>query len=270
MDSLSLGASRRQATDRCRVQPPDAENRTSGGVEGLRGEIPVTPSDPLSGTSNSYSGTTTVAAGTLAWSNVGSLGQGSVAVASGAKLNLAFSGTRQVSTLSLGGAGQAIGTYGSTASSATYKNDTYFSGTGVINVTSTVAASMAAAPMVVAKSAASKSAPVFTANPTIMGGASESVPYTGQTLAGKATDADAGDTLTYSKVSGPAWLAVASNGALSGTPPAGTSGLNSFVVRVTDSFAATGDTGLQITVTGLPLPWMIGSIGSGMLTGSTT
>ena len=27
------------------VQPPDAENRTSGGVEGLRGEIPVSPSD---------------------------------------------------------------------------------------------------------------------------------------------------------------------------------------------------------------------------------
>ena len=29
-----------------RVQPPDAENRMSGGVEGLRGGIPVSPSDP--------------------------------------------------------------------------------------------------------------------------------------------------------------------------------------------------------------------------------
>ena len=27
------------------VQPPDAENRMSGGVEGSRGVIPVTPSD---------------------------------------------------------------------------------------------------------------------------------------------------------------------------------------------------------------------------------
>ena len=26
-------------------QPPDAENRTSGGVEGSRGAIPATPSD---------------------------------------------------------------------------------------------------------------------------------------------------------------------------------------------------------------------------------
>ncbi|MFA7173304.1 MAG: hypothetical protein WC340_07795 [Kiritimatiellia bacterium] len=31
--------------DLCRVQPPDAENRMSGGVEGTRGEIPVSPSD---------------------------------------------------------------------------------------------------------------------------------------------------------------------------------------------------------------------------------
>jgi hypothetical protein len=28
-------------------QPPDAENRTSGGVEGSRGAIPATPSDPM-------------------------------------------------------------------------------------------------------------------------------------------------------------------------------------------------------------------------------
>jgi hypothetical protein len=29
-------------------QPPDAENRTSGGVEGSRGAIPATPSDHAS------------------------------------------------------------------------------------------------------------------------------------------------------------------------------------------------------------------------------
>jgi len=34
--------------DLCWVQPPDAENRMSGGGEGLRGEIPVSPSDPSS------------------------------------------------------------------------------------------------------------------------------------------------------------------------------------------------------------------------------
>ena len=214
----------------------------------------------LSGTGNTYSGGTIISGGTLSCNNAGALGQGGVSVATGAKLGLAFSGTRQVATLTLGGISQPGGTYGSNASSATNKNDTYFSGTGVINVASSFAALKAPA----------NHPPVFTANPTVMGGASQSVAYTGQTLAGKATDADAGDILTYSKVSGPAWLVVASSGALSGTPPAGSVGQNRFVVRVTDSASATADTGLRITVAGLPAPWVIGSIGKGMPGGSTS
>ena len=110
----------------------------------------------LSGTGNTYSGGTIISGGTISCSSVGALGQGSVALATGARLNLAFSGTRQVSTLSLGGAGQPIGTYGSTASSATYKNNTYFSGTGVLNVTSNLAGGMAL----------SQSAPAMTASST--------------------------------------------------------------------------------------------------------
>jgi len=38
-------ASAKKADDLSQVQPPDAENRMSSGVEGLRGEIPVSPSD---------------------------------------------------------------------------------------------------------------------------------------------------------------------------------------------------------------------------------
>jgi hypothetical protein len=113
-------------------------------------------------------------------------------------------------------------------------------------------------------------APVFTVNPIVAVDAFEGAAYTGQTLNGRATDADAGDTITYSKVSGPAWLAVATNGALSGTPSLGSAGLNSFVVRATDSTSATVDAGLQITVTALPLPWLTGDIGTGMLAGSVT
>jgi hypothetical protein len=113
-------------------------------------------------------------------------------------------------------------------------------------------------------------APVFTANPIMGAAASEGVAYTGQTLAGQATDSDGGDTITYSKVSGPAWLAVASNGTLSGTPDTGTAGLNSFVVRATDSNSATADATLQITVAGLPLPWVSSDIGTGMLAGSVS
>jgi len=113
-------------------------------------------------------------------------------------------------------------------------------------------------------------APVFITNPIVAAGASLGAAYTGQTLAGRATDADAGDTITYSKVSGPAWLSVASNGTLSGTPPSGSAGLNSFVVRATDRASATADATLEITVTGLPLPWVSTDIGTGMLAGSAT
>ncbi|MCU0781657.1 MAG: Ig-like domain-containing protein, partial [Akkermansiaceae bacterium] len=112
--------------------------------------------------------------------------------------------------------------------------------------------------------------PAFVTDPIVAANAYEGVAYTGQTLAGSAIDPDTGDTLTYSKVSGPEWLTVAANGALSGTPPSGSAGLNSFVVRATDSTSATDDATLQITVTGLPLPWVATDIGTGMLAGSTT
>lgn len=113
-------------------------------------------------------------------------------------------------------------------------------------------------------------APVFTLNPIPATDARESVAYTGLSLAGQAADADAGDAIRYSKVSGPAWLMVAADGTLSGTPPSGSAGLNTFVVRATDGSAATGDAQLQINVVGtLPLPWATAEIGSGQLAGST-
>ncbi len=112
--------------------------------------------------------------------------------------------------------------------------------------------------------------PVFTTNPIVAATGTENVAYTGQTLAGSATDTDAGDTITYSKVSGPAWLVIAPDGTLSGTPGSGTTGLNSFVVRATDTASGTADATLEITVIGLPLPWIATDIGTGMLAGSTT
>jgi uncharacterized repeat protein (TIGR02543 family) len=111
-------------------------------------------------------------------------------------------------------------------------------------------------------------APVFLGNPITLADASQGQPYNGQTLAAQATDPDAGDTLTFSKVSGPEWLSVAADGALSGTPPTDSSGLNSFTVRVTDTQSATADATLQITVAGLPLPWLASNIGTGNLAGS--
>jgi hypothetical protein len=54
-----------------------------------------------------------------------------------------------------------------------------------------------------------------------------------------ASDIDVGDTLTFSKVSGPGWLTVATNGALGGTPSRGVGGTNEFIVRVTDDGVGT-------------------------------
>jgi hypothetical protein len=70
------------------------------------------------------------------------------------------------------------------------------------------------------------------------------------TIAGSATDANAGDTLTYTKVSdsGPAWLTVAPGGALSGTPGDGDVGLNSWTVEVSDGVNSPVSAALEITV----------------------
>ncbi|MES2570878.1 MAG: LamG-like jellyroll fold domain-containing protein, partial [Verrucomicrobiota bacterium] len=55
-------------------------------------------------------------------------------------------------------------------------------------------------------------------------------PYTGSIAA----DASGSGALTFSKLSGPAWLAVAANGRLTGVPGLGDGGENRFLVRVSD------------------------------------
>lgn len=62
------------------------------------------------------------------------------------------------------------------------------------------------------------SSPEFTIDPIIKADATWRQNYSelSQTLAGKATDPDAGDVLTYSVLAGPTWLNVDTNGDLSG------------------------------------------------------
>jgi hypothetical protein len=54
--------------------------------------------------------------------------------------------------------------------------------------------------------------------------------------------------LSFSKLAGPAWLTVASGGALSGTPGGAAIGLNTFTVQVADGRGGTDRAVLQITV----------------------
>jgi hypothetical protein len=94
------------------------------------------------------------------------------------------------------------------------------------------------------------SPPAFASNPFSKPDASAGQPYSG-TIATNASDPN-GDAMTFAKVSGPAWLAVASNGALSGTPFSADIGTNSFVVRVTDPGSLSNTSTMNILV--LPAP----------------
>ncbi|HEX7260336.1 MAG TPA: putative Ig domain-containing protein, partial [Luteolibacter sp.] len=87
-------------------------------------------------------------------------------------------------------------------------------------------------------------APEFTADP-LTASATEDAAISGSITA---TDANAGDTLTYTKLTGPGWLNVASDGALSGTPVNSNVGVNTFTVRVMDSTGAIDEAVLQVTV----------------------
>ena len=74
---------------------------------------------------------------------------------------------------------------------------------------------------------------LFTTDPITGTPARATVPYTGN-ISSFADDPD-GDPLSFSKVSGPEWLTVATDGTLGGTPDLTDMSLNSFVVQVLDT-----------------------------------
>ncbi|GAA5124353.1 hypothetical protein GCM10023212_24070 [Luteolibacter yonseiensis] len=80
---------------------------------------------------NTYTGTTTVTGGTLAVTGT-SIPDTNKLVIDGGKVDV--TGAETVDTLFYGAAQQVAGTYGSTASTATFKDNSRFSGTGVLTV----------------------------------------------------------------------------------------------------------------------------------------
>ncbi len=81
---------------------------------------------------------------------------------------------------------------------------------------------------------AGNSPPVFQAATITTPPAGRGLPVTGS-LAGQASDPNTGDTLAYSKIYGPAWLTVASNGSYSGVMGSTDVGQQEFLVAATDS-----------------------------------
>ena len=92
-------------------------------------------------------------------------------------------------------------------------------------------------------------APRFTAVPIARPATTVGAIYE-QSIAGTATDANAGDALTYRKAGGPNWLTVGAHGRLSGIPSAADSGMNRFLVRVTDAAGLADEAELRINVSG--------------------
>jgi len=76
-------------------------------------------------------------------------------------------------------------------------------------------------------------APAFSQDPFSLASAATGTPCD-TPFSSLATDPDPTNTLTFSKLSGPAWLAVTPDGRAQGTPGIGDAGTNSFVVRATD------------------------------------
>ena len=84
--------------------------------------------------SNSFSGLTTVSNGTLHAAVTNSLGTGDLNIISGATVEVPAGVMVAVAALSFDGVVQSPGTYGATGSGANIINDTYFLGTGIVNV----------------------------------------------------------------------------------------------------------------------------------------
>ena len=87
-------------------------------------------------------------------------------------------------------------------------------------------------------------APVFTSSPLLRGPATEDAAFN-DTISGAATDTDA---LTYHRLSGRAWLSIATDGALSGTPTNDDVGLNEWIVEARDAGGLTDWAYLRIYV----------------------
>lgn len=92
--------------------------------------------------------------------------------------------------------------------------------------------------------------PFFTANPLGAADAMAALPYSAALPPGSAGDPNTiqGDTLTFSKTAGPAWLEVNPDGSLHGTPGAADEGTCEFTLRVTDSGGYFAETVLRVVV----------------------
>lgn len=109
-------------------------------------------------------------------------------------------------------------------------------------------------------------APVFALDPLVWPAGFEEEAYLAPGLSGSAIDPDVGATPVYSITAGPSWLVLSPEGELSGTPPQGSAGTNTFTIRATDPGGLYDEATLVIEIpsSSLPLPWEEQKIGDGL------
>jgi len=107
-------------------------------------------------------------------------------------------------------------------------------------------------------------APSFALDPFTMPAIVAGQSYSG-TIATNTTDPNPSDALTFAKVSGPNWLAVAADGTLSGTPSVSDLGNNSFVVSVSDAGSLSNSATMNIAVGSSPIISTISFDGGNLL-----
>ncbi len=113
------------------------KNSVDAGFAALRsGIVKDGPGTLLLTRINSYTGDTTVDAGTLVLQQVSLADIADVSVATGATLRLEYAGTDTIDQLALGGAGKAAGIYGSVGSGAQFES-ALITGGGTLTVTTT-------------------------------------------------------------------------------------------------------------------------------------
>lgn len=139
------------------------------------------------------------------------------------------------------------GTLTGTAPNLVYTPNANFHGTDSILYTVSNGSSNSTAAIVIFDVADDNAdAPSFTATSFTESAGITGSAYTGS-LAAAATDVD-GQVLSYSIVSGPAWLTLASDGSLSGTPSLADFGINTWVVRATDPTGLSATASLNVKV----------------------
>jgi hypothetical protein len=104
--------------------------------------------------------------------------------------------------------------------------------------------------------AVSNRPPVFLTNPFTEPSVNAGQAYSA-TIATNATDPN-GDVITFAKLGGPAWLSIAGNGVLSGTPTDADAGNDSFTVRASDPSGLFNTATMNIAV--IPAPPIIAAV----------